>query len=66
MDKNAFLLPTAHMYIKDNPQDYVFKLKQGFKVIGVEGVDYHIDNGMVVIDNSFAFRNISDGENRLF
>ena len=27
MDKNAFLLPTAHMYIKDNPQDYVFKLK---------------------------------------
>ena len=66
MDKNAFLLPTAHMYIKDNPQDYVFKLKQGFKVIGVEGVDYHIDNGMVVIDNSFAFRNISDGENVYF
>ena len=66
MDKNAFLLPTAHMYIKDNPQDYVFKLKQGFKVIGVEGVDYHIDNGMVVIDNSFAFRNISDGETVYF
>ncbi len=66
MDKNAFLLPTAHMYIKDNPQDYVFKLKQGFKVIGVEGVDYYIDNGMVVIDKSFAFRNISDGENVYF
>ncbi len=68
MDKNAFILPETHMYIKDNPQDYVFKLKQGFKVIGVEGVDYHIDkdNGMVVIDNSFAFRNISDGEKVYF
>lgn len=68
MDKNAFILPETHMYIKDNPQDYVFKLKQGFKVIGVEGVDYHIDedNGMVVIKNSLAFRNISDGENVYF
>jgi len=64
--KNAFLLPTAQLYIKDNPQDYIFKLKQGFKVIGVQGVDYHINNGMVVIDNSFAFRNISDGENVYF
>ena len=66
MDKNAFILPETHMYIKDNPQDYVFKLKQGFKVIGVEGVDYHIDNGMVIVDNSFAFRNISDGEKVYF
>lgn len=66
MDKNAFILPEKHMYIKDNPQDYVFKLKQGFKVIGVEGDDYHIDNGMVVVDNSFAFRNISDGQNVYF
>ncbi len=66
MDKNAFLLPTTHMHIKDNPQDYVFKLKQGFKVIGVEGFDYHIDNGMVVVDNSFAFRNISDGQKVYF
>lgn len=66
LNKNAFLLPTAQMYIKDNPQDYIFKLKQGFKVIGVRGVDYHIEDGMVVVDNSFAFRNISDGKNVYF
>jgi len=64
--KNAFFIPTSFEYMLDDPTSYIFTLREGYKTLGIDGVDYHIDVDKVVVDNFIAFRNIEDGDKVYF
>lgn len=65
---NSFFINATYDYIADNPEDYVFYIKTANKVIGYKAVgedlkDFTFTSATrVTINNSLAFRNLTDGD----
>ena len=66
LGKNSFIIPSSFDYMLEDPTKYTFTLKDGYKVLGNQGVDYHVVEDDVIIDNFIAFRNIEDGDKIYF
>lgn len=66
-EHNAFIAGANIIPVLSSPDDYRLKLDAGYKLIGNDESDYHIDvDGTIIIDNDVAFRAIEDGDTLYF
>jgi hypothetical protein len=58
----VFFMSNAYNYVFENPSNYAFVVKSGYKVVGVNTVDFTVSGTTVTVLDAFDFAPFVDGD----